>query len=369
MNLFLQQRVERLRQRLASEELTSLVVIGAADCRYLTDFTGEASSVLVSENEVVLFTDARFTVQAEEQSPAVRAVIAAGGRDEQLPEVLWEILGHSEVGRREVVGIDSTYLTVRRWEHLRAILDERGVVWRMVEGIVESCREVKFADEVQAIREAGRLATSVFAYLENTSVIGKTEKQVALDIEVFLRSNGSEGLAFPSIVACGERASMPHAEPSGSVIEEGQVVVFDIGAVIRGYASDITRTYSTGDIDPQLSQAYQAVLEAQQLAVAGARAGVTCKNLDEIARRRLEADDLEDYFVHSLGHGVGLEVHEGPTVSQRSESVLEPGMVITIEPGVYLPGIGGIRIEDTVVIGDKDAEVLTPWPRGLRRLH
>jgi Xaa-Pro aminopeptidase len=218
------------------------------------------------------------------------------------------------------------------------------------------------------MRAAAALAARAFQYLEGRQVVGRTEREVALDIEVFLRNNGSEGVAFPFIVAAGERGAMPHAEASNALIEPGQLVVFDLGTVIDGYASDVTRTYATGPITDDLMAAYAMVRGAQASAVAAAKAGVPCKDLDALARAHLAGGGLAHLFVHSLGHGVGLEVHEGPNLSQRSESVLESGMVVTIEPGVYFPNRGGIRIEDTIIIHDGAAEVITDWPRELRFL-
>ena len=362
-----EQRLARVRQRLVHEGLTAIVVLGKADCLYLTGFTGEAASVCVTADELVLFTDPRFTVQAEKEAPEVRLEIFTEGRDDLLPGLLEELLP-SEGRDRQVVGIDPTYLTVKRWDNLRPLLEQAGLQWKLAADVVESCRQVKFPDELEAMRASATLVTSAFEYLESSRVIGRTEMDVALDVEMFLRKNGSEGVAFPFIVATGARGAMPHAEASDTMIQQGQLIVFDLGAVVRGYASDITRTYAAGPIDEELRQAYQLVQEAQAEAVAAARAGVPCKDLDAVARDHLAAGGLADRFVHSLGHGVGLEVHEAPNVSLRSEAVLESGMVVTIEPGVYFPGRGGIRIEDTIVITEDGAEILTDWPRELRFL-
>lgn len=361
------QRLARVRQRLLREDLAAVVALSEADCLYLTGFTGEAASVCVTAGDLVLFTDPRFTTQAEQETSQTKVVVFTEGRDDLLPGILAELLP-SGGPERPVVGVDSTYLTVKRWDHLRPLLEEAGVQWRLVDDIVESCRQVKFSDELEAMRASAALVTSAFEYLESTRVIGRTELDVALDVEMFLRKNGSEGVAFPFIVATGPRGAMPHAEASDVMIQAGQLVVFDLGTVVDGYASDITRTYATGPIDEELLRAYDLVKEAQAAAVAAARAGVSCRDLDAVARDLLAAGGLGDRFVHSLGHGVGLEVHEAPNVSLRSDTVLETGMVVTIEPGVYFPGQGGIRIEDAVVIRDEGVEILTDWPRELRFL-
>ena len=360
-------RLQRVRQRMAREGLTAIITLGKADCLYLTGFTGEAASVCVTEGDMVLFTDPRFTVQAEQEAPLARLEIFTEGRDDLLPGVLEELL-QSEGGDQQVVGIDPTYLTVKRWDNLRPLLEQAGLQWKLVGDVVESCRQVKFPDELEAMRASATLVTSAFEYLESSRVIGRTELDVALDVEMFLRKNGSEGVAFPFIVATGARGAMPHAEASDAMIQAGQLIVFDLGTVVGGYASDVTRTYAAGPIDEELRTAYLLVQEAQAAAVAAARAGVPCKALDAVARDYLAEGGLADRFVHSLGHGVGLEVHEAPNVSLRSQAVLESGMVVTIEPGVYFPGQGGIRIEDTVVITEDGAEILTDWPRELRFL-
>jgi Xaa-Pro aminopeptidase len=360
-------RIVRVRERMIGGGLDALVLLSKADCRYLTGFTGEAASVCVTPDEVVLFTDPRFTVQAQEQASDARIVIYSSGRDDLLPGVLEETLRRG--GRaRSVVGVDPTYLTVKRWDHLRPLLEGADVEWRLVDGLVEGCRQVKSSAELSAIRASAELVSQTFGYLEGIAVVGRTELDVSLDIEVHLRRNGSEGIAFPFIVAGGPRGAMPHAEPSARVIEPRELVVFDIGAVVDGYASDISRTYATGPLDRDLVEAYEAVRDAQAAAVAAARAGIPSRDLDSVARDRLATANLAEYFVHSLGHGVGLEVHEGPTLSLRSDDLLEPGMVVTIEPGVYLPERAGIRIEDTVIIHEDHAEIITEWPRDLRFL-
>jgi Xaa-Pro aminopeptidase len=363
----LELRVSRLRQRLESEGLAALVVFNDANCRYLTGFTGEAASVCVTSEEVILVTDSRFTLQAQEQAPHARLLICEGAQDEQLPQLLQEVV--SGEGTAHVVGVDLASLTVKRWEQLHPLLESAGLEWRLVSELVETCRQVKFPDELEALRKSGALVSQAFRYIESVAVVGRTEHDVTLDVEMHLRRLGAEGVAFPFIVAAGARGAMPHAEPGHHVIGEGQLVIFDIGTVVDGYASDITRTYSTGGrLEDELVTAYNAVLRAQEAAVAAARAGVSCRELDSVARDVLVSEGLGEFFVHSLGHGVGLEVHEAPTLSQRSEGILQEGMVVTIEPGVYFAGRGGIRIEDTVIIHSEGAEIITPWPKELRYL-
>lgn len=366
------ERAQRVRSLLREEGLAGLVAFSPADCRYLSGFTGEAASVVLTASNLTLITDARFRTQAEEEVPDLSVSISEESLDQPLGTVLVEQLAEDDPLREgeapPVIGIESTRLTVKRWERLRTLLEERDVEWRLVDGLVEKARLLKFPDEIAAMRAAGSLAAAAFAHLESLSVVGRSERDVALDLEVFLRRNGSDGVAFPFIVAAGPRGAMPHGEASKAIIARDQLVVFDLGAVVEGYASDITRTYATGSLSDELVSAYEAVRNAQEAAVQAVKAGLSCKDLDQEARQQLAKNGLAERFVHSLGHGVGLEVHEAPTVSSRSEDVLQPGMAVTIEPGVYLPGVGGVRIEDTVIVAQEGAEVLTQWPRELRVL-
>lgn len=364
----LEQRLTRARGLLREEGIEALVSFGVADCRYLTGFTGEAAAVVLTGTESILISDSRFTIQAAEEAPGAKLFLSGDGRDDQIPEILRECL-QGMGGRVPTVGFDPDHLTVKRWEHLRGLLEKAGTVrWKLTGGLVERCRLVKFPDELEAMRVAGRMAAQAFAYLETIPVVGRSERDVALDLEVFLRRQGSEGVAFPFIVAAGPRGAMPHAEASAAIVEPGGLVVLDIGAVVDGYASDITRTFATGTVAADLARAYELVREAQALAVAAIRPGLSGREVDGLARNHLEAGDMAALFVHSVGHGVGLEVHEGPRLSSRSDDVLEAGMVVTVEPGVYLPGQAGIRIEDTVLVTAEGADILTEWPRGLRTL-
>ncbi|MCL5736780.1 MAG: aminopeptidase P family protein [Actinobacteria bacterium] len=353
---------------MAAEGLAALVVLGEANCRYLTGFTGDAASVCVTDKELLLFTDARFTIQAQQQAPLAQTVIFQAGADDLLPGILADLTS-GEGAAEPIVGIDSGHLTVKRWGHLRPSLEEAKLEWRLIDELVENCRQMKFDDELAAMRVSAALATRAYDYLESQAVIGRTEREISLQLEMFLRNEGSEGVAFPFIVAAGMRGAMPHAEPSGATIEAGQLVVFDLGARVDGYASDVTRTFATGPIDDELLRAYKLVQEVQAIAVEAAKAGISCKDLDAVARDHFAEAGVDSLFVHSLGHGVGLEVHEGPTISHKCDQVLQQEMVITIEPGLYLPERGGIRIEDTVVIQENGAEILTDWPRELRFLH
>jgi Xaa-Pro aminopeptidase len=358
------ERATRVRESMQAAGLAALVSFGQADCRYLTGFTGDAASVLMTMDDLVLVTDSRFTLQAKEEAPWARLALSVEREDDQLPALLRETVGGSGL-----VGIDGDHLTLQRWDRLRLSLDqEPRIPFTVTSEIVWRCRMTKFPDELAALRTAGALVTEAFAYLESLSVVGKSERAVALDLEFFLRERGSEGVPFSFIVAAGARGAMPHGEASETVIDRNQLLVVDIGARVGGYASDMTRTYSTGVLPTELSEAYRVVLAAQTRAREAVRAGISCRDLDAVARGVMAEAGKADLFTHSLGHGVGLEVHEGPRLSARSEDTLGEAMVVTIEPGAYLTGEGGVRIEDTVLVTTESAAVLTDWPRDLKLL-
>ena len=280
--------MEHLRGSLAREGLAAFVVFDCHDIQYLTGFTGEATGLCVGSNDVVLLTDGRFAVQAAEQAPSVRTEIGAGDGAERVLEVVEQLAtGSTEPGDR-VLGVDTKGLMVDSWDRLRGALEQAGMSWRLVHDFLKPLREKKFPDELEALRASGALVVRAFEYLETLRVVGRSERDVALDLEVFLRRNGSDGVAFPFIVAAGERGAMPHAEPSDEKIAPDQLVVFDIGAVVDGYCSDVTRTYATGDVDEELTRAYEAVRDAQSQTLAAVGPGVACSHLDGLARGRLQ---------------------------------------------------------------------------------
>jgi Xaa-Pro aminopeptidase len=319
---------------------------------------------MVTDEDLVLVTDSRFTVQAEEEAPQIRLALAVENQDDQLPALLRELV---DSARR--IGVDGEHLTLRRWERLRDSLERESIAEStVVSGVVSRCRMTKFPDELEALQAAGVLVTQAFEHLENTRVVGRSERAVAMELEFLLRGAGSEGVPFNVIVAAGPRAAMPHGEASEAIIGLHQLLVVDIGTVVGGYASDMTRTYATGSLPGELTELYEVVMTAQARARDAVRPGLPCSELDGIARAVMAEAGKGDLFLHGLGHGVGLEVHEDPRVSGRSADILGEAMVVTIEPGAYVAGKGGVRIEDTVAVGSEHGEVLTNWPRDLKIL-
>lgn len=352
-----QLRRDRLRARLAKDGLAALLVFDLKNIRYLTGFSGTTAVVAVLPDEVVLLTDFRYRLRAAAEAPDSRYIEVERKVSDLLPEVL--------AGLDGPVGIEDG-LSVSRWKSLESSLE--GIEHRFAEGHVEQLRRFKGPEELESLRRAGALLAETMASLSERVVVGRSESGIALELEVHARERGSAAPPFDFIVAGGAHGAMPHAEASAALIGSDGLLVVDIGTVVEGYASDMTRTFATGRLDPEKRRIFDVVREAQEKARAIAKAGITCRELDAVARGVIADAGYADYFGHGLGHGVGLEVHEAPRVSQMSEEVLEPAMVVTIEPGIYLPDVGGVRIEDTVLIEEDGIEILTPLDHGCVRL-
>ncbi|MHB1343528.1 MAG: M24 family metallopeptidase [Thermoleophilia bacterium] len=348
-------RVRRLQDALAADDLGALVVFDPLNVRYLTGFTGSAGVLLVLRGEAVLVSDFRYRVQAREQAPETRFLELEGRLSSLLPDLLGEVDG--------VVGIESDHVTVAEWERIRPNLDT--VVHRLAGGMVQRLRRVKSEQEIRSIAQAADLAVAVMEHLREMHVIGHTEHEVAFELETWVRREGSGVLPFPIIVGWGANGAKPHAEAGGTVIEGGGLLVVDLGASVDGYASDMTRTFATGPVGEAETRAFETTLRAQEAGRSAVRAGAVCAEVDAVARAVIADAGLGDKFKHGLGHGVGLDVHEEPTLGPRSTDTLESGMVVTVEPGVYLEGVGGVRIEDTVVVEEGAARVLTESDRSL----
>lgn len=348
-------RLKRLRALLAEHEIDAFVTSSPANRLYLTGFTGSAGTVVVGREEAYFLTDFRYVEQAKAQAPAFTLV-----RYDDPVESLGEVL--SDMGAKRVA-YESEHLSVASFQRMQEKIKD--VTWKPVRRWVERLRAVKEPAELEAIQRAVDLADRAFDYIIQR-LKGRTEREVALDLEFFMRKEGAWKLAFDSIIASGPNGALPHARPSDRVIEEGDLVTLDFGCVLDGYCSDMTRTVAVGKSDERQREIYRLVLEAQETGVAAVRPGKTGKEVDAEARRVIADAGYGDYFGHGLGHGVGIEVHEAPPVlSKRGEDPLEAGMVTSVEPGIYIPGWGGIRIEDLVVVTDDGCRVLTRSPKEL----
>ncbi|MCB0216599.1 MAG: aminopeptidase P family protein [Caldilineae bacterium] len=345
-------RVDALRQQLADKSLDAIVISSGSNRRWLTGFTGSAGSVVLGTSTAHLISDSRYYEQVERQAPDFE-LVRAGYQTNQTLNTLLTALG----ARR--VGFEAEHLSVAQLEGLRKALPD--IDWQATDGLVTRLRAIKDADEIAIIRRAVRLADQAMEHAYAIARPGMTELELAWQLEVFLRERGAESLAFDTIVAAGENGALPHHHPSDRPIAAGEPIVIDMGARVDGYCSDLTRTFSIGPAtDPDYAAVWQIVSAANRAAEAGLRAGLTGPEGDALARDPITEAGYGDHFGHSLGHGVGLDVHELPRLSQLAgDAPLEPGMVVTVEPGIYLPGRFGVRIEDMVLIGPDGAEVLS----------
>ena len=359
-------RVGSLAGELARLELDALVVDSLVNVRYLTGFTGSSAAVLVVSDDARaklgghrFLSDFRYAEQSAVQVPdAFEREIVTG----ELLGALAASLADS--GGR--LGFDDASLTVKRHQKLAELL---GSDWELVPhtGVVERLREVKDAGEIARIRAASELADEALRAVLEDGLAGRTEREVAIELELRMRRLGAQAPSFPSIVAAGAHGALPHATPRDQEIPTDVLVTIDWGALHEGYCSDCTRTYATGDaISAQAREIYELVLGAQLQGLEAVRAGLSGREVDAVARAVIEAAGRGEDFGHGLGHGVGMEIHEGPRLSRTAgEEPLRVGNVVTVEPGVYLPGVLGVRIEDLVVVGADAQEVLTSLPKEL----
>ncbi len=356
-------RLARLRVALEGAEVDALVVSRLPNIRYLTGFTGSAGTLVVdrASDEAVLLTDGRYREQAHEQLALadVGARVEVGPTAREQRERLVVVLE----GRRRV-GLEAhgvTWATQRAWA--KALGEEHELV--ATEGVVEELRRVKEPGEIARIEAACHIGDDAFAEVSARLGDGPTEIDVALELDLAMRRRGATGMSFDPIVASGPNAAMPHARPTPRPIGRGELVVCDFGCVVDGYCSDMTRTVSVGEPTSEARALYELVLEAQQTARDTVRAGTEVAAVDAAARDVIVAAGHGEQFVHGTGHGVGVEIHEAPRVARTASDTLRVGDVVTVEPGVYLPGVGGVRIEDTVAVSAEGSRPLTTAPKEL----
>jgi Xaa-Pro aminopeptidase len=353
-------RRKALLAEIAARKLDCLVVTHPANWYYLTGFTGESGALVVSMDGTTLLTDGRFTVQGKEETRGIKIELQQGGLYPALGAML------RKKGLRRV-GYDANHFMVAQWDTLRKALGGKGRGFE-ASGLVERLRMRKDAQELAIMRKAAILAGEVLEGVLKLVKPGVRESELGAEIEYQMKKRGASGASFETIVASGPRGALPHARPTAKKLRKNELVVLDLGAILGHYCSDMTRTVHVGRAGRRVREWYRSVQEAQEAAVAAVQAGVTCGEVDAAARDVLKKNGLEQYFVHSTGHGVGLEVHEEPRVARGQTVRLEAGNVITIEPGVYVEGVGGIRIEDDVVVETGRSEVLTRVKRDLIEL-
>ena len=348
-------RLASLRAALEGRGLDAFLVSSEHNRRYLSGFVGSAGYLLISGSEAVLATDFRYVEQAGQQAPDFR-VERVGGRADWLPKLT------AELGARRV-GFESNDLTVAAHSSflkaVRAAANGGGLRLFKTNDVVERIRAVKDPTELNLLQRAVDIADEALAEVAPTIEPGVTEAEVAVRLERSMRDRGAEGPSFDTIVAAGPNGALPHHRADDTVIQDGQAVVIDMGCIYKGYCSDLTRTVIVGSPDEKFKHVYNTVLRAQLAAEAAVKSGMGGQDVDAVARDIIKEAGHGEEFGHSLGHGVGLAVHEFPHVGPRAEDELEDGMIMTIEPGIYVPGWGGVRIEDMVVIENGRARVMT----------
>jgi Xaa-Pro aminopeptidase/Xaa-Pro dipeptidase len=356
--------LERARAYLGGASVEAILIARPENRRYVTGFTGSAGLVLVTQRAALLAVDFRYYEQAAAQAPAFRMIRGGPDPAAALAEALKSASGES--GRPPTrIGFESEFLPYAQVERLRERLAPAELVPLPD---VDRIRWIKDGTEIAAVARAAEIADAGFERLLEVLRPGLTEREAALELEIAIRRAGGERLAFDTVLASGPRGALPHGRATDRIMQRGDFVTVDWGAVYDGYVSDCTRTVVLGGADARQREVYEAVLAAQLRALEAVRAGVACRDVDAAGRAVIAAAGFAEAFGHAMGHGIGLDVHEGPSVSPRSDAILEPGMIVTIEPGIYLPGWGGVRIEDAVVVTDGPARILGSLPKHLLAL-
>lgn len=358
MSLRFAHRVQRLLSRMDELSVDCLFTTSRPNVRYLSGFTGSSGSLLIGKGFAVMLTDKRYTLRAQSEAPGFEIVVPENPDDDILKTQI------ESRGLRKV-GFEANHITVKTLEGWREKYGELGVEWVPTDGIVEELRLVKDASEIASIRAACGIADATFRHVQLFMQPETVELDVAMEIEFYMRRQSARRPAFESIVASGENSAIPHADTGERRFQPGDFVIMDFGAEVDGYCSDITRTVVIGKATPEQRRIYEVVLEAQLRAIEAIKPGVKGADIDAIARQIITDAGYGDYFTHSLGHSLGLSVHDGMGFAQKSEVVLEPGMVFTVEPGIYIEGLGGVRIEDDVLVTEEGVEVLTQSPKHL----
>jgi len=349
-------RIAALREKMACEAIEGLLVTDPLNWRYISGFRGDAGALLLTQASSHLFTDSRYVEQAHNEAEGFTITMTTLDTD-QIQATL-----QKEGVRR--LAFEKDHVTYSVWEKLK----ERfaGVEMIAVSGWIEEQRMVKAPGEIACIAKAQEIADDAFALLTQSIHKGVREIDLALELEFTMRKMGADGLAFPITAVTGERSSLPHGVPTGQVVSDGDFLTLDFGAKYEGYCSDETRTFVIGRLDRKHEEVYDAVLEAQLAGLAAVKPGVQGRDVDAAGRKVIDAAGYGMYFGHGIGHGVGLNVHEDPSAGKKGEKVLGPGMVVTVEPGIYIPGFGGCRIEDIVVVTETGCRILSCSPKELR---
>ncbi|MDT8862514.1 Xaa-Pro peptidase family protein [Alkalihalobacillus sp. MEB130] len=349
-------RIEALRSKLKEQQIDGLLVTSSYNRQYMTQFTGTAGVAIISAEKALFITDFRYMEQAQEQAKEFEIIQHTG-------PIFVEVAKQVEKLGLKKLGFEQSHLTYEAHQIYAKQMESIELI--PVSGMVEAIRLIKTEEEINIIQEAANIADAAFQHITSFIRPGITELAVSNELEFFMRKQGASSSSFDIIVASGYRSALPHGVASDKIIEKGELVTLDFGAYYKGYCSDITRTVAVGNVSDELKNIYHTVLQAQLLGMKGIKPGLTGKEADALTRDYIEAKGYGEYFGHSTGHGLGMEVHEGPSLSLKSNTVLEPGMVVTVEPGIYVAGVGGTRIEDDTLITQDGNRSFTHSPKEL----
>ncbi|WP_075982273.1 M24 family metallopeptidase [Bacillus massilinigeriensis] len=342
-------KLQKLRDRFESNGIDGILITSPYNRRYISNFTGTAGVVLISNDKALFITDFRYVEQATKQCEGFEVV-------KQQVTMLEEIASQVKNLGIKRLGFEQDYVTFSEYKSYEKEVKAEFVP---VSELVEKLRLIKTDSEIKILKEAANIADAAFTHILNFIRPGVTELEVSNELEFFMREAGATSSSFDTIVASGYRSALPHGVASNKIIESGDFVTLDYGAYYQGYASDITRTVAVGEPNEKLKEIYQIVFEAQKRGVEGIKPGMSGRESDALTRDYISEKGYGEYFGHSTGHGIGLEIHEGPALAMRSDIILEPGMVVTCEPGIYIPDLGGVRIEDDLLITNNHNELLT----------
>ncbi len=341
-------RICNLRKEMETQQLDGVLITNLRNIRYLSGFSGSSAILLITGSNAMLFTDGRYTIQANQEAPDYDVVVPTRYGEDPLAD---------SISGLKRLGFESQHVTVMthsRWE----VRFGEDVTLIPCDEIVEPMRLVKDKDELSIIKRACEIADRSYEAILSKIQVGMSENDLCTELEYQMKLLGSKRPSFDTIIASGERSAMPHAEPTSRILQAGDFITMDFGAEVDGYCSDITRTVALGPVNEELRKIYDIVLNAQIAATEAVKPGMTGKEVDAVARNIIAAEGYADKFQHGLGHSLGLEVHDGHGLSAGSDLVLQPGMVMTVEPGIYIDGLGGVRIEDDVVVTSNGCERL-----------
>ena len=348
----LKNRLQRLCQRLAEKEIDGILVSQPENRYYLSCFDGSAGYLLITPQNKILATDFRYIEQAKRQAPDYKIFLISNDILDWLPRLVTDL-------RLKRLGFEAGHITFALHQQLTDILKQSQLKLIPLDGLIESLRVIKEPEEIELITKAVEITDNALEYIEDMMHTGMSEKEVAWEIEKFLRENGSEPIPFDIIVASGPNSALPHAKPSSHTIQSGEPIIIDIGGRVGGYSSDLSRTICLGTADDTFNKVYDTVLKAQLRAIAAIKKGMTGGEVDDVARMVIKQAGYGEAFGHGLGHGIGLAPHEQPRLGPNSSEPLAAGMVFTIEPGIYLTGWGGARIEDVLVMEEGKIRVIS----------